>query len=60
VEVGAAQGRLVCAIGLADGTDVDALDADTVCVGVVAALGMLVNALDGDMVCLHQDIERKT
>ena len=56
MEVKAAQGRLVSAIGLADGTDVDALDADTVCVEVGVVLGKLVNALDGDMVCLHQDM----
>ena len=37
VEVGAAQDKLICAIGLAVGTDVDALDGDTVCVEVGAA-----------------------
>jgi len=41
VEVGATQDRLVCASGLADGTDVVALDPDTVCVKVGAALGKL-------------------
>ena len=56
MEVGAAQGRLVCAIGLADGTDVDAFNTNKVCMEVGAALGMLVNAFDGDMVCLHQDM----
>ena len=50
VEVGAAQGKLICAIGLAVGTDVDALDGDTVCVEVGAALGKLVIALDGDTI----------
>jgi hypothetical protein len=48
VEVGATQGRLVCARGLADGTDVGELDADTVCMKVGAALGKLGNALGGD------------
>jgi hypothetical protein len=42
---GAALGKLVCAIGLADGTDVDALNGDTDCVEVERALGKLVNAL---------------
>ena len=32
-------GKLVCAIGLAVGTDVDAFDGDLVCVEVGAALG---------------------
>ena len=50
---GAALGKLVCAIGLADGTDVDALGGDTVCVEVRAALGKLVDALDEDTVCLE-------
>jgi hypothetical protein len=53
VQIGAAMGKLVCAIGLADGTDLDALDGDTVCVGVGVALGKLVHALDGDTVCVE-------
>ncbi len=50
VDIGAAMGKLVCAIGLADGTDLDALDGDTVCVEVGVALGKLVQALEGDTV----------
>ena len=50
--VGAAMGKLVCAIVLADGTDVNALDGDTVCVAVGAALSKLANLLDGDTVCV--------
>jgi hypothetical protein len=46
-------GQLVCAIGLADGTDLDALDGDTVCVAVGVALGKLVHTLDGDTVCVE-------
>ena len=53
VEIGAAMGKLVCAIGLADGTDLDALDGYTVCVEVGVALGKLVHALDGDKVCVE-------
>jgi hypothetical protein len=41
---GAALSKLVCAIGLADGTDVNALDGDTVGMAVGAAL----DVLDGD------------
>ena len=55
VEVGAAQGKLICAIGLAVGTDVDALDGDTVCVEVGAALGKLV---DGDTI--HSKSDHRT
>ena len=38
---GAALSKLVCAIGLADGADVDALDGDTVGMAVGAALDVL-------------------
>ena len=44
---GVALGKLVCAIELADGTDV------TVCVEVGAALGKLIHALDRDTVCVE-------
>ncbi len=56
---GAALGKLVCAIGLADGTDVDALDGDTVCVEVGAALGKLIHELDRDTVCVEVQKSKK-
>ena len=45
----AALGKLVCAIGLADGTDLNALDGDTVGMAVGAAL----DVLDGDTMCVE-------
>ena len=46
---GAALSKLVCAIGLADGTDLNALDGDTVGMAVGAAL----DVLDGDTMCVE-------
>ena len=54
--VGAAMGKLVCAIGFANGTDVDTLVGDTVCVEVGAAMGKLVHALDVTWLRLTLDI----
>ena len=52
---GAALGKLVCTIGLADGTDLNALDGDTVGMAVGAAL----DVLDGDTMCVEVQKSKK-